>query len=175
MGGMDDTVERPETPATVAGIEPLEPRSRRVAPSRRRLRRRTGSGDPALDDRIRALVDSLEVGDPDLLEDILETALRLARTANRGDAIIALNALMEAMDRYNFTTGTLREIRGGPPPIVVVEDANKQIVQHRVAPVSAIYRNDQPVLLQQLRPGDQLKMLRPSDAGLIMYVEATGR
>jgi hypothetical protein len=102
-------------------------------------------------------------------------AFRPGRTATRGDAVVALNALMEALGRYDYTTATLREIRGGPPPIVVVEDANKQIRSHRVAVLSAIYRNDQPVLLLQLRPGDQLKMLKPTDAGEVMYIEAVGR
>jgi hypothetical protein len=79
------------------------------------------------------------------------------------------------MERYDFVTATLRETRGGPPPVVVVEGADRQIRSHRVAVVSAIYRNDAPVLLLQLRPGDQLKMLRPTDAGEVMYIEATGR
>lgn len=104
-----------------------------------------------------------------------DNTFRPGRTATRGEAIFALNVLMEAMGRYDFQVGTLREIRGGPPAIIVVEDEKKQIVQYRVAPQSAMYRNDQPVLMQQLRPGDQLKMLKPSDAGLVMYVEATSR
>jgi hypothetical protein len=97
------------------------------------------------------------------------------RTANRGEAVLALNLLMEATGRYDFVTATLREVRGGPPPIVVVEGTDRQIRSHRVAVVSAIYRNDAPVLLLQLRPGDQLKMLRPTDAGEIMYIEAMPR
>lgn len=104
-----------------------------------------------------------------------DNTFRPGRTATRGEAIFALNVLMESMGRYDFQVGTLREIRGGPPAIIVVEDEKKQIVQYRVATQSAMYRNDQPVLMQQLRPGDQLKMLKPSDAGLVMYVEATAR
>jgi hypothetical protein len=104
-----------------------------------------------------------------------DNSFRPTRTATRGDAVIALNVLMESFSRYDYTTGTLREIRGGPPPVIVIEDANKQIRPLRVSVVSAIYRNDQVVLLLQLRPGDQLKMLKPTDAGEIMYVEATGR
>ncbi|MGQ0570271.1 MAG: S-layer homology domain-containing protein, partial [Armatimonadota bacterium] len=104
-----------------------------------------------------------------------DNTFRPGRTANRGEAIFALNVLMEALGRYDFATGTLREVRGGPPPVVVIEDANKQIRSQRVAVVSAIYRNDQTVLLLQLRPGDQLRMLKPTDAGEIMYIEATGR
>ncbi|MDR7519672.1 MAG: S-layer homology domain-containing protein [Armatimonadota bacterium] len=104
-----------------------------------------------------------------------DNTFRPARTATRGDAVLGLNVLMETLGRYDYTTATLREVRGGPPPVVVVEDANKQIRSHRVAVVSAIYRNDQVVLLLQLRPGDQLKMLKPTDAGEVMYIEATGR
>jgi hypothetical protein len=96
-----------------------------------------------------------------------------ARTATRGDAVFALNALMESLNRYDYTVATLREVRGGPPPVVVVTDSSNQIRTHRVAVVSAIYRGDQPVLLLNLRPGDQLKMLKPSDAGEVMYIEAT--
>ncbi len=104
-----------------------------------------------------------------------DNTFRPARTATRGDAVLALNVLMETMGRFDYTLGTLRETRGGPPPVIVIEDANKQIRPLRVAVVSAIYRNDVPVLLLQLRPGDQLKMLKPTDAGEIMYIEATGR
>jgi hypothetical protein len=106
---------------------------------------------------------------------LTDNTFRPGRTANRGEAVFALNAMMEILGRYDFVTGTLRETRGGPPPVVVVEDANRQIISHRVAVVNAIYRNDTPVLLIQLRPGDQLRMLRPSDAGEVMYIEATGR
>ena len=104
-----------------------------------------------------------------------DNTYRPGRAANRGDAIFALNVMMEALGRYDYTTATLREIRGGPPPVVVVEDTGRQIRSHRVAVVSAIYRNDGPVLLLQLRPGDQLKMLKPTDAGEVVYIEATGR
>jgi hypothetical protein len=104
-----------------------------------------------------------------------DNTFRPSTTATRGEAIFALNVLMEALDRFNYVTGTLREVRGGPPPVVVVEDAQRQIRTHRVGVVSAVYRNDQPVLLLQLRPGDQLKMLKPTDAGDALYIEATGR
>jgi hypothetical protein len=104
-----------------------------------------------------------------------DNSFRPGQTATRGDAIIVLNAMMEALGRYDYTVGTLREVRGGPPPVVVVEGEDKQLRTHRVAPVSAIYRGGQPVVLIQLRPGDQLKMLKPTDAGLVMYIEAQGR
>jgi hypothetical protein len=104
-----------------------------------------------------------------------DNTFRPGQTATRGDAIMVLNAMMEALGRYNYTVGTLREVRGGPPPVVVVEGEDKQLRTHRVAPVSAIYRGGQPVVLVQLRPGDQVKMLKPTDAGLVMYIEAVGR
>lgn len=113
--------------------------------------------------------------DRKIVPPLTDNTFRPARTANRGEAIFALNVLMEAAGRYDFVTATLREMRGGPPPVVVVEDANRQVRSHRVAVVSAIYRNDQPVLLMQLRPGDTLRMLRPTEAAEIMYIEATGR
>jgi hypothetical protein len=110
-----------------------------------------------------------------LLAALPDNTFRPTRTATRGEAVIALNAMMEAMGRYDYTTATLREVRGGPPPVVVVEDNNKQIRSHRVAVVGAVYRNDNAVLLLQLRPGDQLRMLKPTDAGEVVYIEATGR
>jgi hypothetical protein len=113
--------------------------------------------------------------DRKLVPPLPDNTFRPARPATRGEAIFALNVFMETLGRYDYTTGTLREVRGGPPPTVVVEDDRRQIRSFRVAVVSAIYRNDQPVLLQQLRPGDQLKMLKPTEVGEIMYIEATGR
>jgi hypothetical protein len=113
--------------------------------------------------------------DRKMFQPLPDNTFHPGRTATRGEAIFALNVLMEVLNRYDYVTATLREVRGGPPPVVVVEDAQKQIRTHRVGVVSAIYRNDQLVLLLQLRPGDQLKMLKPTDAGDALYVEATGR
>ena len=110
-----------------------------------------------------------------LVVPLADNTFRPGRTATRGEAIITLNAMMEAQGRYDYTTATLREVRGGPPPVVVVEDSNKQIRSHRVSVVHAIYRNDAPVLLLQLRPGDQLRMLKPTDAGEVIYIEVMGR
>jgi hypothetical protein len=113
--------------------------------------------------------------DRKLMQPFTDNTFRPTRTSTRGEAIFALNVLMEALNRYDFVTATLREVRQGPPPVVVVEDAQKQIRTQRVGVVSAIYRNDQVVVLQQLRPGDQVKMLKPTDAGEVLYLEATGR
>ena len=82
-----------EAPPT--GVEPLEPRSVRTSPTRQRLRRRSGSGDRAIDEKIRALVVESAPADADLLEDIVATAFRLARTANRGEMKLVSRSLRE--------------------------------------------------------------------------------
>ena len=92
---MDVTREKPASPAAVTGVEPLEPRSVRTSPSRQRLRRRTGSGDRALDEQIRGLVASVDAADGDLLEDVVETAFRMARGANRGEMKLVARSLRE--------------------------------------------------------------------------------
>ncbi|MCC7010097.1 MAG: TIGR00730 family Rossman fold protein [Acidobacteria bacterium] len=90
---MDETP--PADDLAQGAIEPLEPLSRRLAPTRQRLRRRTGTGDPELDARIRALVESIEVDHPALLEDIVQTAFVMARSADRGEMKLVSRSLRE--------------------------------------------------------------------------------
>ncbi|HEY8173269.1 MAG TPA: TIGR00730 family Rossman fold protein, partial [Dehalococcoidia bacterium] len=59
------------------------------------MRRRTGSGDRALDEKIRALVESVGVDDPDLLEAAVETLFRTAKAANRGEMKLVSRSLRE--------------------------------------------------------------------------------
>jgi uncharacterized protein (TIGR00730 family) len=59
------------------------------------MRRRTGSGDRALDDRIRALIETAKVENGDLLEDLVETAFRMARGANRGEMKLVARSFRE--------------------------------------------------------------------------------
>ena len=92
---VDKLSERKENPPAVAGVEPLEPRSLRTSATRQRMRRRTGSGDRALDGQIRKLVESVDVADADLLEDIVATAFRLGHTANRGELKLVSRSLRE--------------------------------------------------------------------------------
>jgi uncharacterized protein (TIGR00730 family) len=92
---MDISRGTAEDHARVPGVEPLEPRSVRTSPTRQRLRRRTGSGDRALDEKISELVASVDAVDADLLEDIVETAFRLGRTANRGEMKLVSRSLRE--------------------------------------------------------------------------------
>ncbi len=89
------TTEKQADPPVLPGIEPLEPASVRTSPTRQRMRRRTGSGDRQLDDRIRKLVAGVDVADRDLLEDIIETSFRMARTANRGELKLVSRSFRE--------------------------------------------------------------------------------
>jgi len=94
---MDQTNQRADTgpAAAITGVEPLEPMSTRTSPTRQRMRRRTGSGDRALDEQIGALVESVDVSDPDLLEAAVETLFRASRTANRGEMKLIARSLRE--------------------------------------------------------------------------------
>ncbi len=92
-----DTREKRTTEKLVPGMDPLEPQSVRTSPARQRSRRRTGSGDPAIDQKIREFLDdpAIEVANEDRLQDILETAFRMARTANRGEIKLVARSLRE--------------------------------------------------------------------------------
>src|SRR5205809_5454528 len=92
---MEPTKDKQADPPLLPGIEPLEPQSIRTRPSRQRMRRRTGSGDRQLDERIRELVETVDVADRDLLEDIVETSFRMARTANRGELKLVSRSFRE--------------------------------------------------------------------------------
>lgn len=96
MGRMETPQKQP-TERVVQGVEPLEPQSVRTSTVRQRSRRRTGSGDPVIDEKIRAFLadPSIEVANEDRLQDILETAFRMARTANRGEMKLVSRSLRE--------------------------------------------------------------------------------
>lgn len=89
--------EKQPTEKVVQGVEPLEPASVRTGKVRQRSRRRTGSGDPAIDQKIREFLDdpAIQVENEDRLQDILETAFRMARTANRGEMKLVARSLRE--------------------------------------------------------------------------------
>jgi hypothetical protein len=92
---MDIVRSTEPSPEIVPGVEPLEPRSVRTSATRQRVRRRTGSGDRALDLEIRALVATAAPEDAELLEDIVETAFRMARSSNRGELKLVSRSLRE--------------------------------------------------------------------------------
>ncbi|MBI2724357.1 MAG: TIGR00730 family Rossman fold protein [Chloroflexi bacterium] len=92
----DKTQRKQASPEVVPGVEPLEPGSVRRSPTRQRMRRRSGTGDPKLDAQIEALVAGVsDIGSPDLLRDITQTAFRLGRTANRGEMKLVSRSLRE--------------------------------------------------------------------------------
>src|SRR5438105_5126801 len=80
---MEPTTDKQADPPMLPGIEPLEPQSIRTRPSRQRMRRRTGSGDRQLDERIRELVETVDVADRDLLEEIGQTVTTPGPTMGR--------------------------------------------------------------------------------------------
>jgi uncharacterized protein (TIGR00730 family) len=93
---MPTTPPRKQPPeAVVQGVEPLEPISVRRSPTRQRVRRRAGSGDPAIDDAIATLLETVDAPNEDLLRDTLETVFRIARTANRGEVKLVRRSLHE--------------------------------------------------------------------------------
>jgi uncharacterized protein (TIGR00730 family) len=96
---MNPTDERgaSDTTEVVPGIEPLEPLSTRTSRTRQRMRRRTGTGDRALDEKIRMLVEEapFPVADGDLLQQAVETMFRTARTANRGEMKLVSRSMRE--------------------------------------------------------------------------------
>jgi uncharacterized protein (TIGR00730 family) len=92
---MEDARRRRAPSEAVTPVEPLEPRSTRTSPTRQRMRRRIGSGDRALDEKIAALVAEAGVTDADLLAAGIETLFRAARTANRGEMKLVSRSLRE--------------------------------------------------------------------------------
>lgn len=91
------TPSKQPTGRVVQGVEPLEPQSVRTSTVRQRSRRRTGSGDPIIDRKIRDFLNdpAIEVDNEDRLQDIMETAFRMARTANRGEMKMVARSLRE--------------------------------------------------------------------------------
>lgn len=104
-----------------------------------------------------------------------DRAFRPARAATRAEVAWALDALMETLKRYEFSKGTLKDIRVGTPTLLVVEDENKAQRTFRVARAHAVYRNDRAAELRDLRPGDVLLFLKAGDVGDVAYIEATAR
>jgi len=93
--------------------------------------------------------------------------------ATRLDAAVALDGVMNALGRYNFVRGRFRTVQPGNPPILSITDG-PTIRNFRLGPVVAVYRNDRPAQLQDLKPNDELAMLLLGDVGDVMYIEARG-
>ena len=101
--------------------------------------------------------------------------IRPAAPATRADGAWAMDQLMTATNRYDFSTGTLKDVTTGTPAFIVVEDQTKAQRTFRVARANAIYRNNVAATLRDLKVGDSLLFLKPSDVGDVTYIEATGR
>ncbi|HEY3247729.1 MAG TPA: BsuPI-related putative proteinase inhibitor [bacterium] len=99
--------------------------------------------------------------------------IRPAAPATRADVAWALDQLMTATDRYDFSKGVLKDVTTGTPAFIVVEDVSKAQRTFRVARANAIYRSNAPATLRDLKPGDKLLFLKPSDVGDVAYIEAS--
>lgn len=93
--------------------------------------------------------------------------------ATRLDAAVALDSIMTLLGRYNYVRGKLRSIQVGAPTILQIADG-PLVRNFRVAPYVAVYRNDQPVELRDLKVGDDLAMLLQGEVGDVAYIEAKG-
>ena len=100
---------------------------------------------------------------------------RPAQFATRAELAQVLDAAMEMLKRYNFAKGTLKDPVSGTPAQLTIEDERKSLRTFRVARSHAVYRNDRPAELRDLRPGDTLAFLNVGDVGDVAYIEATGR
>lgn len=100
---------------------------------------------------------------------------RPAQKATRAEVAQALDGLMDAAKRYRFSKGVLKDPVAGTPPQITIEDERKALRTFRVARNVAVYRNDRPAELRDLRPGDTLLFLNAGDVGDVAYIEATGR
>ncbi len=102
-----------------------------------------------------------------------EGRIRPNEAATRLDTAVALDAIMNLLGRYNFVRGKLRTVQGGGPVILQLEEGSL-IRSFRVAPLVAVYRNDRPAALRDLRTGDEVAMLLLGEVGDVTYIEAKG-
>ncbi len=103
----------------------------------------------------------------------LEGRIRPNAPATRLDAAVALDAIMNLLGRYNFVRGRLRAIQGGSPVILQIADGSL-VRSFRVAPLVAVYRNDRPADLRDLKAGDEVALLMLGEVGEVTYIEARG-
>lgn len=100
---------------------------------------------------------------------------RPAQGVVRAELAQALDGVMDTLKRYNFAKGTLKDSIAGNPPQLTIEDERKSLRTFRIARNHAVYRNDRPVELRDLRPGDTVSFLALGEVGDVSYIEATGR
>lgn len=142
-----------------------------------------GDGPPAV---LQGVIDAGEI--PEALRGVVaaaidkriillgpDRAVRPTRSATRADAAGALDVLMDTLKRYDFSKGTLKDIRVGTPSLITIEEENKAQRTFRVARAYAVYRNNAAADLKDLKAGDVLLFLKAGDVGDVTYIEATAR
>lgn len=98
---------------------------------------------------------------------------RATAPVSRAEAAAAFNAWLETSGRYNYIEGTIVDIAAGANTIRI-RNAAGQLIAYRLAATFAIYRNDRPAQLSDLKAGDRVRMLGQSEVGLVGYIEASG-
>ncbi len=103
-----------------------------------------------------------------------DRTFRPARPATRADLAAALDVLMDTLNRYGFLKGVLKDPVAGNPPQIAIEDEKKAFRVYRVARAYAVYRNNRPADLRDLKPGDALQFLNRGEVSDVVYIEANG-
>jgi hypothetical protein len=102
-----------------------------------------------------------------------DNRIRPNDAASRLDAAVAFDGIMRLLNRYDPIKGRFRAIIGQPGQILEVADGST-LRRYRIANVVAVYRNDRPVTLADLRPNDELEFLGLGEVGEVAYIEAKG-
>ena len=90
----------------------------------------------------------------------------------RGEAAGALAAVMGALNRFNYVKGKLVSIGANGITLSVEQTA---VQTYALTPSVAVYRNNQAVSPEDLKPDDQVIMLLTGPRGRAGYIEATGQ
>ena len=90
----------------------------------------------------------------------------------RGEAAGALAAVMGALNRFNYVKGKLVSIGASGITLSVEQTA---VQTYALTPSVAVYRNNQAVSPEDLKPDDQVVMLLTGPRGRAGYIEATGQ
>lgn len=106
---------------------------------------------------------------------LIDGAFRPDQGATRADTAVALDVLMEVLQKYDFVKAIFRSVGEGRPATISVEDDKNAVRTFRIASAHAVYRNNRPATLADLKAGDTVLLLKESDVGDVLYIEATGQ
>lgn len=106
---------------------------------------------------------------------LIDGAFKPDQKATRADTAVALDVLMEVLKKYDFVKAVFRSVGEGRPATISVEDEKNTVRTFRVANAHAVYRNNRPATLADLKAGDTVLLLKESDVGDVLYIEATGQ